>query len=162
MSLPEVTLYTDGACLGNPGRGGYGVIVDIEGKRKEFSGGFRRTTNSRMELQAAIAGLSSLKEPSRVRLFSDSQYLVKAMVEGWARQWQARGFKKKKNQDLWQQVLNLCDIHQVEFFWMAGHSGQPENERCDQLATQAALRPDLPPDEVFERTEDEQHPPTLF
>ena len=158
----DATIYTDGACLGNPGPGGYGVIVLANGKRKELSGGFRRTTNNRMELTAVIVGLKELGQPSRVRLYSDSQYLINSINQGWARQWRAKGFKKKKNPDLWNQILDLSEHHQVEFIWIQGHSGQVENERCDQLSFQAAQRRDLPADEVFERTEADQKPLTLF
>jgi ribonuclease HI len=149
----DVTLFTDGACIGNPGPGGYGVILDQGGKRRELSGGFRRTTNNRMELMAAIVGLSELKQPGKVRLISDSTYLVNSMNLGWARQWRAKGYKKKKNPDLWERILNLVDRHSVEFIWVEGHAGHPENERCDRLSVQAAQRRGLPADEVYEREE---------
>ncbi len=162
MAQVDATIYTDGACLGNPGPGGYGVILIANGKRKELSGGFRRTTNNRMELTAVIVGLKALSMPSRVRLYSDSQYLINGINQGWARQWRAKGFKKKKNPDLWTQILDLSERHQVEFIWIQGHSGQPENERCDQLSVQAAQRHNLPADEFFEQSEADQTPLTLF
>jgi ribonuclease HI len=162
MPLPEITIYTDGASLGNPGPGGYAAIVIANGRHKELSDGFRRTTNNRMELIAAIVGLKYLKSPSQVILYSDSKYLVDGMNQGWARQWRAKGFKKKKNPDLWIQLLDLCERHDVKFKWVEGHAGHPENERCDQLSVQAARRPGLPPDEEYERSEMEQNPPTLF
>lgn len=148
----DVTLFTDGACIGNPGPGGYGVILDEGGKRRELSGGFRRTTNNRMELMAAIVGLSELKQPSKVRLISDSTYLVNSMNLGWARQWRAKRYQKKKNPDLWERILSLVDRHSVEFIWVQGHAGHPENERCDQLSVQAAQRRGLPVDEVYEHS----------
>ena len=162
MTPSATTIYTDGACLGNPGPGGYGVIIIANGKRKELSGGFRLTTNNRMELKAAIEGLKALAEPSRVKLYSDSQYMVSGINQGWARQWRAKGYKRKKNPDLWNQLLDLCEHHKVEFIWVQGHAGQAENERCDQLSVQAAQRRGLPPDIEYERSTALQNPPTLF
>jgi ribonuclease HI len=152
-SLKSVTIYTDGACIGNPGPGGYAVVLIYQGKRKEISGGLKNTTNNRMELMAAIKGLEALKEKCRVTLYSDSQYLVDSMTKGWAKRWQANGWKRNKkeyaqNVDLWQRLLKLCDRHQVEFKWTRGHVGTPENERCDSLANQAANQPDLPEDSI--------------
>ena len=161
-TLPEAVIFTDGACLGNPGPGGYGVIVVEGARRRELSSGFRRTTNNRMELTAAIVGLSQLTAPSRVSLYSDSQYLVNGMNLGWARKWRKTGYRNKKNPDLWEQLLKLCERHQVQFTWVQGHAGHPENERCDQLSVQAAQRRNLPADEIFEQTEAEQKPLTLF
>jgi ribonuclease HI len=154
-----VTIYTDGACIGNPGPGGYGAILVAGGHKRELSGGFRRTTNNRMELMAAIAALQTLAEPSSVRLVSDSKYLVEAMNLGWARHWQARHWRKTGrgkalNPDLWQRLLDLCDRHSVQFEWVEGHSGHTENERCDQLSVRAAGQPNLPPDAGFESSED--------
>jgi len=145
--MKNVTLYTDGGCIGNPGPGGYGVVMVYDSYRKELSGGFLRTTNNRMEIFAAIAGLEALKEPCRVTLVSDSQYLVYAIQKGWARKWKANGWKRNNkeraiNPDLWERLLKLCDIHDVRFEWVRGHAGHPENERCDQLAKAAALGPD--------------------
>ncbi|MDX1604898.1 MAG: ribonuclease HI [Candidatus Competibacterales bacterium] len=152
-----VEIYTDGGCHpSNPGPGGYGVVLRYNGHRRECSGGFRHTTNNRMELTAAIVGLESLTRPCRVTLYSDSKYLVDAMTQGWARRWRANGWTRNKrgeralNPDLWQRLLEVADRHQVEFVWVRGHSGVAENERCDQLAREAATRPGLPPDEAYE------------
>jgi ribonuclease HI len=152
--LRHVTIYTDGACLGNPGPGGYAAILLYQGHKKELSGGYRQTTNNRMEIMAAIAGLQALKEQYQVTLYSDSEYLVKAMSRGWARRWRANGWKRNKrervlNPDLWERLWQLCDYHEVQFTWVKGHSGTPENTRCDELAMQAARRPDLPVDEGY-------------
>ena len=149
--MKDVTLYTDGGCINNPGPGGYGVVMIYNSNRKELSGGFRRTTNNRMEIFAAIAGLEALKEPCRVTLFSDSQYLVYAIQKGWARKWRANGWRRNSkekaiNPDLWERLLNLCEVHEVHFEWLRGHAGQSENERCDELAKAAARSPDLPVD----------------
>ena len=157
-NLKEVTIYTDGACTGNPGPGGYGVVLLYGGQRKEVNGGFQLTTNNRMELMAAIVGLQTLKKKCRVSLYSDSEYLVNAMSEGWARRWQANGWKRNKkekalNPDLWDRLLSLCAYHDVEFRWVRGHSGDPENERCDALAVQAANEARLPLDEGYELAE---------
>ena len=151
----EIVIYTDGACTGNPGPGGYGVVLLYNNHRKELSGGFRRTTNNRMEMMAAIVGLQSLNQPCQVTLHSDSKYLVDAMSKGWARKWRANGWKRNKkesakNPDLWQELLELCDQHQVEFRWVKGHAGHAENERCDQLAVSAARQADLPIDEGYQ------------
>ncbi|MBI4235983.1 MAG: ribonuclease HI [Chloroflexi bacterium] len=153
----DVVIYTDGACIGNPGPGGYGVVLVYERQRKELAKGFRRTTNNRMELLAAIAGLESLKQASRVRLFSDSEYLVRAMSEGWARRWRENGWRRSRkeravNPDLWGRLLDLCDQHAVQFQWVRGHSGNVENERCDRLAVAAAMGRDLAVDEGYEGT----------
>jgi ribonuclease HI len=149
--MKNVALYTDGGCSHNPGPGGYGVILLYDSHRKELSGGFRRTTNNRMEIFAAIAGLEALKEPCTVTLVSDSQYLVYAIQKGWARRWQANGWKRSNkekaiNPDLWERLLKLCAVHDVRFQWVRGHAGHSENERCDELAKAAAKRPDLPID----------------
>ena len=153
--LKQVQIYTDGACEGNPGPGGYGVILIYARHRKELSGGFRLTTNNRMEVYAAIAGLRSLKEPCKVTLYSDSEYLVKAMTLGWVQRWKAKNWKRNKrekalNVDLWEQLLVECERHQVEFVWVKGHAGQPENERCDQLSMNVLRRGELPIDEGYE------------
>ncbi|MBP0000912.1 MAG: ribonuclease HI [Cyanobacteria bacterium SID2] len=154
----QVTIYTDGACSGNPGVGGYGTILIYGEHRKELSGGFRRTTNNRMEMMAAIVGLEALKYPCAVSLYADSKYLIDAIKQGWAKRWKANGWRRNKkemakNPDLWEQLLELCDRHQVEFFWVKGHSGHPENERCDRLAVAASQQANLPPDEEYEREE---------
>ncbi|MGB0563092.1 MAG: ribonuclease HI [Spirulinaceae cyanobacterium] len=151
----SVTIYTDGACLGNPGPGGYGVLLIYGGHRKELQGGYRRTTNNRMEIQAAIAGLEALKEPCTVELYTDSKYVVDAIEKGWAKRWRANGWRKNKkepakNPDLWAQLLQLCDRHRVSFRWVKGHAGQPENERCDDIARASAQGMDLAVDEGYE------------
>ncbi|RMF66479.1 MAG: ribonuclease HI [Calditrichaeota bacterium] len=153
--MKAVTIYTDGACLGNPGPGGYAAVLLYQGKRKEISGGFKNTTNNRMEIMAAIEGLKALKDRCRVTLYSDSQYLVDAMTQGWVARWRANDWKRNKrerakNVDLWKRLLELCRRHEVEFKWTRGHVGTPENERCDQLAQQAASRADLPNDPGME------------
>ena len=154
--LKIVTIYTDGGCLGNPGPGGYGVILLHGSRRKELSGGFRRTTNNRMELMAAIRGLEALKHPCRVTLYSDSEYVVNAMEQGWARRWHDNGWMRNKkdkavNPDLWERLLELCEIHRVSFKWVRGHAGTPENERCDKLAQDAARGERLAIDAAYEK-----------
>lgn len=139
MERKTVHLYTDGACSGNPGPGGWGAVLIYGEARKELSGGERDTTNNRMELTAAIRGLQALREPCRVILTSDSRYLVDAVTKGWLRSWQRRGWKKAGNApvlnvDLWQLLLPLLEQHQVEFVWVKGHAGHPENECCDRMA----------------------------
>lgn len=151
----NITIFTDGACTGNPGPGGYGAVLIYGDSRKELSGGYRRTTNNRMELTAAIVALRILKEPCQVTLYSDSKYVVNAIAEGWAQRWRSNGWKRNKkekavNPDLWQQLLSLNERHDVEFRWVRGHAGNAENERCDQLAVQAAQQPNLPIDEGYE------------
>jgi ribonuclease HI len=154
--MKHIKLYTDGACSGNPGPGGYGVVLLYDSHRKELSGGFRRTTNNRMEILAAITGLEALKEPCHVTLYSDSQYLVNAVEKGWAPRWQTNGWMRNKkekavNPDLWERLLELCQIHKVRFEWLRGHAGHGENERCDELATGAARGPNLAIDEGYEK-----------
>jgi ribonuclease HI len=154
---PEVAIYTDGGCIDNPGPGGYGVILLHEGHRKELSGGFRRTTNNRMEILAAIKGLEALRSRCRVTIYSDSQYLVNAIEEGWARRWQANDWWRNRqeraiNPDLWERLLSLVDKHDVRLRWVRGHAGHAENERADELARTAALGRHLAVDEMYERT----------
>ena len=149
--IKEVDIYTDGACINNPGPGGYGVVLLYNQHRKELSGGFRLTTNNRMEMMAAIVGLAALKTRCAVTLYTDSQYLVNAVMQGWAKKWQANGWKRNKrenakNPDLWEQLLNLCANHDVRFVWVKGHAGIRENECCDRLAVQAAKQNNLPAD----------------
>ena len=150
-----ITIYCDGACLGNPGPGGFGAVLLYQGNRKELSGGYKRTTNNRMELMGAIAALEALKTPrSRVLMHSDSKYVVDAVEKGWARKWQRNYWIKPDKQpamnpDLWERLLELCSKHDVRFEWVKGHSGVPENERCDELATSAAAQDGLPPDPGF-------------
>jgi ribonuclease HI len=139
----KVTIYTDGACKGNPGPGGWGCVLVYGDMEKELSGGEADTTNNRMELSAAIAGLSALKSPCNVELWSDSKYLVDAITKGWARSWRAKGWKKSDgkpalNADLWERLLELLAVHKVEFVWVRGHNGHEYNERCDRLAVAAA------------------------
>ena len=138
--MKEVNLYTDGACRGNPGPGGWGAILVYGKYEKELSGGERETTNNRMELQAAIGGLSALKEPCRVTLYSDSKYLVDAYLEGWVYTWERENWRagKVKNPDLWQRLLALTRMHEVSLIWVKGHAGHEYNERCDVLATSYA------------------------
>ena len=157
--LRHVAIYTDGACIGNPGPGGYGVVLMYGEHRREESQGFRHTTNNRMELMAAIAGVALAREKCRITLHSDSQYVVNAMSKGWARRWRSAGWRRNKrdkalNPDLWGRLLRLCENHDVEFRWVKGHAGNPENERCDELATQAAQQPEseLAVDEGYEST----------
>lgn len=137
--MKEVSLYTDGACRGNPGRGGWGAILVYGKFEKEMSGGEPMTTNNRMELLGAINGLSALKEPCLVKLYSDSKYLVDAFNEGWIDSWRAAGWRRGKeelkNPDLWARLYELVHTHKVEFFWVRGHNGHSYNERCDKLAT---------------------------
>ena len=137
--MKAVELYTDGSCSGNPGPGGWGAILRYGTHEKELSGGDAHTTNNRMELSAVIAGLEQLKEPCAVTLTSDSKYVCDAIVKGWARSWKKNGWRKSDkspalNTDLWERLLRLLDIHQVKVFWVKGHAGHPENERCDRLA----------------------------
>lgn len=153
--MKQVTLYTDGACLGNPGPGGYGAVLLYNGARRELSRGYRKTTNNRMEIMAVLAGLRSLKEPCRVTLYSDSRYVVDAMSRGWARNWRAKGWRRSDkalalNPDLWAELLKLSERHQVEYRWVKGHAGDRENERCDALATAAASGTNLAVDEAYE------------
>ncbi len=149
--MKQVTIYTDGACRGNPGPGGYGVVLLHDGHRKELSGGFSGTTNNRMELLACIMGLEALKYPCEVTLYSDSRYVVDGISKGWAARWQRNNWmrtKKEKalNADLWQRLLELTRTHKVTFRWVRGHAGTVENETCDRLATEAARQDNLPED----------------
>ena len=141
----QVEIFTDGACSGHPGPGGYGVILRYKGVSKELSGGEERTTNNRMELTAVITGLSALKEPGTVTLYSDSKYIIDAIQKGWAKKWRANGWMRNAkdpalNPDLWEKLLDLLEKHEVTFVWVKGHAGHPENERCDQLAVQESLK----------------------
>ncbi len=139
--MKTVTLYTDGACSGNPGPGGWGAILECMGAEKELSGGESSTTNNRMELTAVIAGLSALKEPCIVELYSDSKYVIDGLSKGWAVSWRKNGWKKadKKpalNPDLWEKLLELTAIHQMRYHWVKGHGDNPKNNRCDKLAVE--------------------------
>ena len=140
--MKHVQIYTDGACSGNPGPGGYGAILVYRNSERELSAGFAETTNNRMELLGAIEALSLLKEPCEVTLTSDSKYLVDGINRGWAKSWQRNGWiksdkKKAQNIDLWERLLTLLTVHLVTFVWVKGHAGHPYNERCDALAVAA-------------------------
>ncbi len=149
--MKKVEIFTDGACSGNPGPGGFGVILRFNGTEKELSGGFRNTTNNRMELMGAIRGLEALKEPCEVILTTDSQYLVNAIEKGWVHKWKANNWMRNRkeealNRDLWERLLKVMEKHRVCFKWIRGHAGHEENERCDRLAVEAASKEDLPED----------------
>jgi ribonuclease HI len=150
-----ITIYTDGAAKGNPGPGGYGVVMLFNQHRKELAEGFRLTTNNRMELMAVIKGLEAIKESGwNVMIFSDSKYVVDSVEKGWVFNWEKKYFKDKKNEDLWRQFLNVYRRHKVRFTWVKGHAGNKENERCDVLAVQCAEGPDLKPDYGYEASTD--------
>ena len=141
--MKKVEIYTDGACRGNPGKGGWGAVLVYNGREKELSGGDKETTNNRMELTAAIKALRQLREPCEVTLTSDSKYLIDAITKGWVKSWKAKGWKKGDgkaalNVDLWEELLPLLETHKVTFVWVKGHDGHPYNERCDKLATDFA------------------------
>ena len=143
--MKTVTIYTDGACSGNPGPGGWGAVLRCGTAEKELSGGEKSTTNNRMELTAVISALSALKQPCIVTLCSDSKYVIDAVTKGWAKSWQKNNWIKsdKKpalNADLWEQLLALLDQHDVSFVWIKGHAGHPENERCDQMAVEESRK----------------------
>ncbi len=152
--MSSITIYTDGAARGNPGPGGYGIVL-LSGKyRKELSAGFRLTTNNRMELLAVIVALESLRfEGSEVVVYSDSKYVVDAVEKGWVFGWQKKQFKGKKNPDLWQRFLRIYPKHKVKFVWVKGHDNNVENERCDALAVAASLGKELHVDSGYESTE---------
>lgn len=156
MSKTPVIIYTDGSCLKNPGPGGYGIVMMHGKHRKELSGGFRRTTNNRMEMLAVIMALEALKRPCAVELYSDSRYTIDGIMKGWAKGWRKRGWKKSdkskaKNSDLWARMLDLCETHEVNMNWVRGHAGDVENERCDVLARTAAEDSPAEVDEIYER-----------
>lgn len=167
-TLTPIQIYTDGACTGNPGPGGYGVIIEQDGKRRELSQGYRLTTNNRMELLAAIVGLKSIPPGARVRLYTDSKYLSDAINLGWVDIWRAKNWKKTSkgkllNPDLWKELVALLEEHDVELIWVRGHAGHPENERCDQLAVQAAQGRHLLTDHGYETSQaDSMQQPGLF
>ena len=138
MQRPTIYLYTDGACSGNPGPGGYGVVLRCGDYEKEMSEGFEQTTNNRMELLAVIVGLEAIKwDRADVQVFSDSSYVVNAVTKGWLWDWVKKDFAKKANSDLWKRFLDIYNKHNVTFNWIKGHAGHPENERCDALAVAA-------------------------
>ncbi len=154
--MHQVHIYTDGAAKGNPGPGGYGVVMEWVGKpyKKEFYEGFRHTTNNRMELLAVIVGLEKLKLPNtKVLVISDSKYVVDSVTKGWVFGWEKKGYKDKKNPDLWKRFLIIYRKHQVDFKWIKGHNNHPQNERCDQLAVMASGLPNLSIDAFYEREE---------
>ena len=139
--MKHVDIYTDGACSGNPGPGGYGAVLVYNGKEKEISGGEKNTTNNKMELTAVIEALRLLKEPCSVTVTTDSKYVCDSMTKGWAESWKKKGWKKADgkpalNTELWDQLLTLCEKHRVKFIWVKGHAGHPYNERCDRLAVE--------------------------
>lgn len=149
-----IDIWTDGACFVNPGPGGYAAIISNSGLKTEIVGGFNHTTNNRMEIMGAIAALETLKVSCRIKIYSDSKYVVDGISKGWAKRWKAKGWMKKQkrvpNWDLWDRLLNLCEKHRVEFIWVKGHSLQPENERCNELAEDWAKHPNLPVDNGYQ------------
>lgn len=155
--MGEIIIYTDGSSRGNPGPGGYGTILMSGNHKKELSGGYRKTTNNRMELMAVIAGLEALKKQHQhITIYSDSQYIVKALNEGWLNKWMATNFAKgKKNKDLWVRFYNLYQQHKIKFVWVKGHADNPYNNRCDELATTAADGNNLLIDEGYEMNPDQ-------
>ena len=153
--MKSVTIYTDGACKGNPGPGAYGAVMMFGEHRKEISAGYKLTTNNRMELLAAITALELLQQPCKVELHSDSKYLVQAINDNWIAGWVKKGWvnsKKEpvKNQDLWRKLLTVMEPHQISWHWVKGHAGNVENERCDELANEAVVGENLLEDEGFE------------
>lgn len=158
----EVRIYTDGAALHNPGPGGYGIVMLSGGHRKEFKGGFRLTTNNRMEMTAAIVALRMLTQHVSATLYTDSRYLVNGMTKGWVESWRKRGWVKwdktpAANADLWEELLAECAKHRVNFEWVRGHQGVEENERCDELSKEMAMQDNLPPDTGYESQLSPQH-----
>ena len=150
-----LTIYTDGAARGNPGRGGYGALLFWGNKSKELSAGYRLTTNNRMELMAVIVALEALSRTQLlINIYSDSKYVIEAIEKGWVFGWQKKGFKGKKNPDLWQRYLSLHHLHQIKFHWVKGHADNPYNNRCDELATQAADSTNLMIDDWYEQNKD--------
>lgn len=153
-ALKKVTIYTDGGCRPNPGKGGYGVVLLYGPHRKELSGGYRLTTNNRMEILAVLVGLRALNEPCEVTVFSDSQYVVRAIEKGWVRRWQRNGWMRTKtdralNIDLWEEMLDLLERHTVRFKWVRGHAGDRNNNRCDELAGMARSKGPLKEDRGY-------------
>lgn len=155
--IHQVHIYTDGAAKGNPGNGGYGVVMELVGTnyKKEFYEGFRLTTNNRMELLAVIVGLEKITKPNmKVLVVSDSKYVVDAVEKKWVFGWEKKGFKDKKNPDLWMRFLKIYRQHQIDFKWIKGHNNHPQNERCDELAVMASGLPNLSVDAFYEKEED--------
>ena len=152
----EITIYTDGAASGNPGPGGYGIILKSGKHYKEISQGYKLTTNNRMELLAVIVALEAIKiKGSKVDIYTDSRYVCDSVEKGWLADWERKNFKKKKNTDLWKRFLEVFRMHSVKFHWIRGHSNIPENERCDQLAVKASQQGKLLVDEGYEKEEDQ-------
>lgn len=152
--MAQVNIYTDGSALGNPGPGGYGIIMELAGKQyvKEFSQGYAYTTNNRMELLAVIIGLENLKKhPMDVVVYSDSKYVIDSVEKKWVFGWKTKNFKGKKNPDLWKRFLKVYDLHKIRFQWIKGHNDHPQNERCDQLAVEAAKNGIKIKDDFFEK-----------
>lgn len=154
-TVPEVIIYTDGACLGNPGPGGWASILTYKDARKEISGGFSLTTNNRMEILAVISGLEALSRPCQVLVVTDSRYVRDAVEKGWLKSWISKSWMRNrkdpvKNRDLWERLVDLLKIHKVKIDWIRGHSGHPENERCDFLASQTASSSELPADPGYD------------
>lgn len=164
----HVQIWVDGACLGNPGPGGYAAVLLHGEHRREITGGYRLTTNNRMELMAVIAALRALKFPCTATVRSDARYVVDGVMTGTMRRWRASGWRRGgrervANADLWEQLLALCERHEVTLAWAPGHTGEPGNERCDRLAVAAALAGELPADEGYERPDSgAEEGPTLF
>lgn len=151
MAQPQITIYTDGAARGNPGPGGYGIVLLSGEHRKEMSAGFRHTTNNRMELLAVIIALETLKIPgSKVTIYTDSKYVADAVNKEWVFNWVKKRFKDKKNPDLWIRFLEVYKKHSVKFVWVKGHANNPLNERCDELAVSASMQPALPEDKGYQ------------
>ena len=157
-SPEEITIYTDGACQPNPGPGGYGVVLLVDRRRRELSGGFRKTTNNRMELFSVIRALREIEQPnSKVTIYSDAQYVVNMFNGGYAQQWRRDGWKRNKgkepalNSDLWEDLLDICARHEVRFIWVRGHADNKENSRCDELAVEARQGANLPLDDGYEK-----------
>jgi len=155
--IKSITIYTDGACSGNPGSGGYGVVLIYNNKRKELSEGFKLTTNNRMEILAVIKGLEILNQPCEVTLYSDSKYVVDAIEKGWVERWKSNNWKRNKkemavNIDLWEKLLQLLAIHKVKFIWVKGHANNIENERCDELARNSILNGNLKDDTGYHKS----------
>tara|TARA_B110000003_G_scaffold220604_1_gene220497 strand:+ start:408 stop:875 length:468 start_codon:yes stop_codon:yes gene_type:complete len=155
--MKKIKIYTDGSSRGNPGPGGYGVILESNGYRKEMSAGFKKTTNNRMELLAVIVGLEELKnKPSDVIVYSDSKYVVDSVTKNWLFNWEKKQFNNKKNPDLWKRFLKIYRIHNVDFIWIKGHNDHMQNERCDYLAVNAALSNKLNMDEFYEKSQNDK------
>lgn len=160
-NIPEVIIYTDGACVNNPGTGGYGVVLIFGKHRKELSAGYKKTTNNRMEKMGVIVGLQTLKTRCKVKLYSDSKYVVETLQKGWIKNWKDNAWRNRKgekilNTDLWEKILQMTQEHEVEFIWVKGHDGIIENERCDELAETAARQEDLQEDEGYEQSNEDK------